>query len=1361
MSFKISDIPLVDNSADISTVNDSLTVPTKGIPQSRANPLLDVFGAPDYRDDHEKAMDTWRQESATALDVAILDPKSYGDERVPHGYTPDEWRKTRVVDDWMRLHTDGQEPPMDSMGREFARGRLAQQVFDGAGAENDDALFGEITKAATGRKEVKEIRLSLGKSATNSAAVGLASPDKAAGGWAAARDAARKMPGFRPDMEADLHEAYYQAERSAKDALEPFESEVKELWKSWQEADGAGKVTSVLKEPTAVGVISALASDKKSTRATAFDIYDKLTPAERPEFMQALAVMASNVPKEDQPRFFANIAKQSGRDIEALVQKAGTATGEFFSNPDNWDTTTATGKPTDYRRKSDFVQQLQDLQEGKFDPVKKVSDGWWGKLGETVAYGTTGVLATSAMAANPYTAPALFASLTESHYQSLLQSQVDNGISYDKASNYASRHAMEGAVIETISEKFGSNLLRGKLPFFDKALTGAMDKLKNPLLRAGTRFLAGGAEEGALEIGQNYIDPMIRGISKAFGEDTGTIIMPNAQENIETFALVLPLALMGIPGAAGRDARVNTFAAASDLQMTAAGYSAEGVKNIRDGIAKGLDSGAAAIDGQLRTPEAPEAVAAQAAIKVQLATQRQAQEDLRNLGYAELSLVRTNEGITVFDGDGQELGSAADLSGAVRLARTHTGVLDNMEANNVAALGSLMEATEAAVKLDPKSTLEVNFGVFDPAQASPEMAASYLQQVALKEVAEGGTGKIARSVLGYSVTGWAQGARNTVNRLFQGASVTDVFHETAHGARRGAHAAGVLSLKDDVELLRSHDTVLAGRRVKALPGEAQGTEARFIPEGLTDEMLLNGDLIPADMIPAQFHGNGKLYVEKLMDEGVSEITESEVFRPKKGQGKGKLGIGRAVVSRNITALAKLMPGTIGNWVAYFRAVRAQWGLTATRAVAMRGAERRGEWDPSTKDAYMAKLFGLDQQDEHDAGVKSELARLLGEPDGIAEDDIPFSIGRSTVTPTAETRAFQGAEGSPSVIGPAAFSIRAYHATPHKVDKFSTDKIGTGEGTQFQGWGLYFSGDEKPHQVYVGQFSQSQYYAKYEGEPISSGTALMKVLENTVLRLADEKPNYDREDFFEEFQYQQVRLMNNRQSKEKYGNKSIDALADVRAEFIELGDSEQSKPNQYGVRLNVDDASLLLWDAPLSEQSPQIRKNLGEVADDSIHGREFYSWLAKFLKPEGASKRLLEMGIRGIRYLDGNSRADGEGSYNYVIFDDADIEIVEENGTPVEMGGASFSIGTRPTVTPLKLTTKDLKSLSATAFNAAALSELKTALTGVRVTVTTDVAGENATAEFETAGNELVSKLRTQKTTYESLINCLGKKSTSA
>jgi hypothetical protein len=48
-----------------------------------------------------------------------------------------------------------------------------------------------------------------------------------------------------------------------------------------------------------------------------------------------------------------------------------------------------------------------------------------------------------------------------------------------------------------------------------------------------------------------------------------------------------------------------------------------------------------------------------------------------------------------------------------------------------------------------------------------------------------------------------------------------------------------------------------------------------------------------------------------------------------------------------------------------------------------------------------------------------------------------------------------------------------------------------------------------------------------------------------------------------------------------------------------------------------------------------------------------------------SKALLKAGIPGIRYLDGGSRGAGDGTRNFVVFDENNIRITEENGQPVD------------------------------------------------------------------------------------------------
>jgi hypothetical protein len=50
-------------------------------------------------------------------------------------------------------------------------------------------------------------------------------------------------------------------------------------------------------------------------------------------------------------------------------------------------------------------------------------------------------------------------------------------------------------------------------------------------------------------------------------------------------------------------------------------------------------------------------------------------------------------------------------------------------------------------------------------------------------------------------------------------------------------------------------------------------------------------------------------------------------------------------------------------------------------------------------------------------------------------------------------------------------LRVFHGTPHEVDRFSTDKIGTGEGAQAYGWGIYFASSRDVAEHYRKTLSQ--------------------------------------------------------------------------------------------------------------------------------------------------------------------------------------------------------------------------------------------------------------------------------------------------
>ena len=123
-----------------------------------------------------------------------------------------------------------------------------------------------------------------------------------------------------------------------------------------------------------------------------------------------------------------------------------------------------------------------------------------------------------------------------------------------------------------------------------------------------------------------------------------------------------------------------------------------------------------------------------------------------------------------------------------------------------------------------------------------------------------------------------------------------------------------------------------------------------------------------------------------------------------------------------------------------------------------------------------------------------------------------------------------------------------------------------------------------------------------------------------------------------------------------------------------------KGNMYEVNIKADPEQFLDWDKPLSQQSDRVRREIhrlanGEILPEWTGEQGFRSVASQMMssldleRPE-ISKALREAGIPGIKYLDQGSRSAGEGSRNYVVFDDSIIEILRKYGLlpPAAAGG---------------------------------------------------------------------------------------------
>ena len=219
-------------------------------------------------------------------------------------------------------------------------------------------------------------------------------------------------------------------------------------------------------------------------------------------------------------------------------------------------------------------------------------------------------------------------------------------------------------------------------------------------------------------------------------------------------------------------------------------------------------------------------------------------------------------------------------------------------------------------------------------------------------------------------------------------------------------------------------------------------------------------------------------------------------------------------------------------------------------------------------------------------------------------------------------------------------IRAYHASPYDFDKFDASKIGTGEGNQAYGQGLYFAQSPAVMEDYYQQFKRlrpttagkwsSRTVSDAEGMVASAGSAEMAIrrLESLLPGAADD----------------------------------VSLLPQIKDAIAYLRQEKAPRARRYEVEIAHPESSLLDWDAPISRQPKVVQKAYGEFAMDrpgdggriyrdiaTRHGEAFDDDMTGVLADLAASKELLAEGVPGIRYLDQGSRSAGDGTRNYVMF----------------------------------------------------------------------------------------------------------------
>lgn len=283
-----------------------------------------------------------------------------------------------------------------------------------------------------------------------------------------------------------------------------------------------------------------------------------------------------------------------------------------------------------------------------------------------------------------------------------------------------------------------------------------------------------------------------------------------------------------------------------------------------------------------------------------------------------------------------------------------------------------------------------------------------------------------------------------------------------------------------------------------------------------------------------------------------------------------------------------------------------------------------------------------------------------------------------------------------------FYQSAWHGSPHDFDEFDLGAIGTGEGNQVHGWGLYFAKDKKVSDLYRRELSLIHDVdkgtlfkvdvpdTKTMIDEQQSLNVLSKETKQNLNAAINALPEQEKEVFINEytnsplFNHYAKKELDELQSDFDRLNNEYDLLKNKYLDkYLEgkLSTIEQRNLNRFSEKYNIDLNALkenpdsindiknqldTMWFNAFKESGMagqkyrevywgKYKEDFSTLLNDSgINGRDFYMALSKALGgTKQASEYLNKYGIKGITYV---GEQDGRC---YVVFDDKAIKVIEK------------------------------------------------------------------------------------------------------
>jgi len=250
-----------------------------------------------------------------------------------------------------------------------------------------------------------------------------------------------------------------------------------------------------------------------------------------------------------------------------------------------------------------------------------------------------------------------------------------------------------------------------------------------------------------------------------------------------------------------------------------------------------------------------------------------------------------------------------------------------------------------------------------------------------------------------------------------------------------------------------------------------------------------------------------------------------------------------------------------------------------------------------------------------------------------------------------------------------FQVSGWHGSPYSFEKFTTSEIGTGEGAQAFGWGLYFTDLESIARNYADVILKNKITGGNEDVFNKEGEEFLRHAYVNGLKdmsLSDLKESYYElypirrplpkseeiaiygDSYNEIIEYRKLQEDTYNKRKEEVTNE----LNKFSRNLYKVSLHKGKTPSEY---------TWLEWDKPVSES---IYEQLNEIIRPKNQtGAQLYASISETLGGDkNASEYLLDLGIDGIKYpaesLSRGATSDTARGFNYVVFDENAVEIEE-------------------------------------------------------------------------------------------------------